>query len=87
MKLICPKCGEVDYALVCGDALAHRIFEDVWFEIRIVTDNVVVKVQDDAKVYFEQFNKIYFLEEARMTALRGEAECPHCHEYVKIQLR
>ena len=87
MKITCPNCGTRDHALVCGDALADRIFEDVWFEIRIVKDKVVIKVQDDAKDYFEQFNKKYFLEEARVTALRGEAECSHCHELVKIQQR
>jgi len=87
MKLICPDCGQVDYAIVNGEVLAESLFEDVWFEVRITKDKIEAKVRDDAKDYFETFNKKHFLKEARKAAYKGEAQCPHCFEFVKVNFQ
>jgi len=84
MRFDCPNCGQIDKALVDGYGIGDRLLEDVWFEIVIDGKKLKVKVDDDAKDYFDQFDSKLWYDIVEKEVRNGHAECPNCHEEIKL---
>lgn len=84
MQFECPNCGPIDKALVDGYGIGDRLLEDVWFGVEIDGKKLKVQVDPDAKDYFEQFNEKLWYDKVKEEARNHHAECPQCHEEVKL---
>ena len=77
----CNKCGEIEYSLINGYDVAERLLEDVLFEVRIINNKIiVVKVREEDRDYFEQFNtKKWLLEIKNLVKDMDFLSCPKCN--------
>ena len=88
----CEDCDDVKYLLIDGYNFADRLLEGITFEIRTLPDSeqtsekkYSVKVIDDDKDYFYQFNESMWLE--RTLEFAHETDngiCPKCEVEVII---
>jgi len=81
----CPDCGNVDHLVFDGYPVGDRMLEGVMFEIRKSDNGLQIKVEDDAKEYFESLNEKMWLDQIRECVEGdGVANCPKCRQDVEF---
>jgi len=85
MKLVCEKHGEIPKARFDGYLIGDTMLEDVWFEVRVENDKLIVECSEEDREYLEEnFNAEKWLERAREFVSNpnnwDDLVCPKCYE-------
>ena len=88
MKLICPDCGEQQYATLDGYFIAERLLEGVIFKITVNPSGsrLVAETAPEAEDYMSGLNKKKWLKEAASYAKKDDVlACPSCEGEVYVE--